>query len=258
MTKFVVATTLAAFVMDNPDTYAAWLYNSHEMREIAEDWGDEVQFFAALELDGRGIEPFEPLLEELTATHVRGVTWTYTLDDGRTDVTTNNRLRHIVVGQNLANDYAKSVGADYLLFMAADCAPPADALWTLKECADDFDARVVGGHVSTYCLTGPEVAPNPTLRPGMMTYWTEAPNYYPVQEHMPTAAFVLLDRVAFRTLGWRWDLEDGSDDPCLYKDAQDRGYRVVVRHDVIGQHYPECISSIETRYPGRDMSVKRG
>jgi hypothetical protein len=254
VTKFVVATTLAAFVMDREDTWKGWLYTATEMLEEADRRGDAVQFFASLETDARGIEPFAPIIDYLDRLAFAGAYWTFSLDDGRTEVTTNNRLRHITAGQNLANDYAVSEQADYLLFMAADCAAPADAPWKLAECGEDFDADVVGGHVSTYCLTGPETAP-PASREANSTAWDETP--YPVQEHMPTAAFVQLSRTAFRNLRWRWDFEVGSDDPCLYHDAQRLGYRIVVRHDVIGQHYPECISSIETRYPGRDMSVKR-
>jgi hypothetical protein len=265
MTRFVVATTLAAFVMDQEDTWRSWLRTAREMKSIAAELEDEVRFFAAIQTDARGIEPFQPLIYQLEndgigapadAPWSYGDYWTYSLDDGRTEVTTANRLRHIVAGQNFASDYAQSVHADFLLFMAADCMPPADAPWRLNECADDFDARVVGGEVSTYCLGGYEVSPPSYASVGLgLREWTENPGYYPVQAHMPTAAFVMLDALAIRKLRWRWCFEDGSDDPCLYRDALDKGWRVVVRKDVIGRHFPESIGAIETR--GHDMTVVR-
>ncbi len=256
MTHFVVGTTMAAYVTDDPDTSLAWLYSCEEMCAEAGRRGDTVEFFAALQLDGRGLEPFGDVIAELDRDDALGSYWTYALDDGRTEVTTANRLRHIVTGANLVNDYAMSVGADYLLFVHADCEPPADAPWKLAQCARDFGSRVVGGEVPAYNLSGPQV------HPGDFTNFSEGfiPRTnlvdYPVQLHMPAAALVLLDCVAYRALHWRY--EPGlTDDPCLYADAVNRGYRPVVRKDVIGRHYPEAISAIEYRFPGRDMGVVR-
>lgn len=248
-TRFVVATTMAAFVMDQEHTWKAWLYSARKMIDIAILNGDELHFFAALQLDARGLEPFKPLIRELQdlvwagkeIANIHVDYWTYTLDDGRTEVTTANRLRHLTAGQNFANDHAQAVGADYLLFMAADCMPPADAPWELAKAIRASGAHVMGGEVPTYCLNGREV---------------DFGQEYPLQEHMPTAAFVMLKREAFRLLRWRWDSDLGmTDDPCLYADAKARGWKVYVRKDVIGKHYPEAIGPIETR--GHDMKVVR-
>lgn len=218
--------------MDDPDVWGAWLRTAEELRD---SHPDGVTFFAAIEVDARGIAPFTALTARLD--DLGGEWWTYSLDDGRTAVSTGNRLRHITTGQNLATDYAQTVGASHMLFMAADCEPPADTLPKLLE----VKHPLVGGHVSTYCLTGPAVDGFP----------------FPVEEHMATAAFVLIARDVFRRLRWRWDADTGmSDDPCLHHDALTLlGIPTYVRHDVVGRHYPDCIPGIEHR--GYDLHVER-
>lgn len=232
----VVGTTLAAFVMDQPDTWGAWLRNASA---ISQSHPEGVTYFAAIEVDGRGIEPFIPLLDRMrmlaVQAGVRVEWWTFTLDDGRTEVTTANRLRHITTGQNLVTDYAVSSGASHLLFLAADLAPPPDVLPKLLE----VDHPYVGGEVTTYCLSGPDVD-----------------GYgFPVQAHMPTAAMVLLRRDLFTRLRWRWG-EGESDDPALYRDALElHGVQALVRKDCVGRHYPDAVPAIEQR--GHDMTVVR-
>lgn len=243
----VVATTMAAFVMDDPDTWASWLLHAEDMLDAHPD----TRFFAALEVDARGTAPFGALLERFAeidayAEAKPGVEqpvtdhWTYTLDDGRTAVTTANRLRHIVAGQNLCTDYALSSPASHMLFLAADLEPPADAVPKLAE----LRWPIVGGHVPTYCLDGPK-----------------APGGYPaewdVRSHMATAAFVMLARPLLRVLRWRWDRDTGmSDDPCLHHDALAyHGFPTYVRHDCVGRHHPETIGAVEHR--GHDMTVVR-
>ena len=90
----IAATTLAAFVMDDPDTWGAWLYPAEQILDDLQP----VEWFAALEVDARGLEPFAPLLDRFAAINTQaGRTvchwWTYMLDDGRTEVTTGNRLQ---------------------------------------------------------------------------------------------------------------------------------------------------------------------
>jgi hypothetical protein len=232
--RVLVGTTLAAYVMDNEFTWSSWLRRAEKMRE---SWPDGVDFFAAIEVDARGLEPFAPLLERLR--EVNGSWWTFSLDDGRTEVTTANRLRHITMGQNLVTDRACEGDYSHLLFLAADLLPQEDTIPKLVE----MDHPIVGGECSTYCLTGP---------------WQREryPNY-PVEEHMATAAYVMLRRDLFRFIRWRWDRDAGmSDDPCLYYDAQRyHGLLTYVRKDVVGRHFPEAIPAIELR--GHDRSVVR-
>jgi hypothetical protein len=230
----VVATTLTGFAMDSPDTWASWLINADAIRASHPD----VVYFAAIETDARGVAPFAPLLGPIDD-H-----WTFSLDDGRTEVTTANRLRHITMGQNLATDYALShPDCTHLLFLAADLEPPPDALTKLLE----VDHPIVGGHVPTYCLGGP----TPKL-------WDrEFPPEWDVQVHMASAAFILIRRDLLRFVRWRWDLDAGmSDDPCMHYDARTfHGVETLVRHDCVGQHHPESIPAIEQR--GYDLTVHR-
>lgn len=230
----VVGTTLAAFVMDQEDTWVSWLRNADAVREYAATVGHDVRYFAALEVDARGITPFHPLLDRLADLH--GEWWTFLLDDGRTQVTTANRLRHITMGQNLVTDYAVSTDAAWLLFMAADCQPPDDVAPRMIE----MGHPLVAPNIPTYCLSGPEVPGYP----------------YPVQDVMASAACVFINRDVFRRLRWRWDSVDGSDDPCYHKDAIDLlGVRTHVRQDVTARHFPEAVGPIEGR--GHDMRVHR-
>lgn len=231
----VVGTTLAAFVMDQPDTWSAWLRNAEA---ITASHPDGVRYFAAIETDARGLDPFAPLLDRLAA--VGGEHWTFMLDDGRTEVTTANRLRHLVAGQNLVSDYCRAIpDCTHLLFLAADLEPPPDCLPKLLA----LDHPLVGGHVPTYGLHGPTT-------PGYPPLWG-------VQTHMATAAFVMLHRSVFNRIGWRWDLDAGmSDDPCLEHDARTLlDVPTLVRHDCEGRHWPQSIGAVETR--GHDMTVAR-
>lgn len=228
----VVGTTLAAFVMDQPDTWGAWLRNA----EALEASHDEVRYFAALQVDARGIDPFLPLLERLG--EVGGEHWTYSLDDGRTEVTTANRLRHITMGQNLVTDYcASNPECSHLLFLAADLEPDPDTIPKLLE----MNWPIVGGHTPTYCLSGPRL---------------DHRYAFHVEEHMATAAYVMIARELFRFLRWRHDVDAGmTDDPCLHADALRLGWPTHVRHDCIGRHFPEAIGPVESR--GHDMAVIR-
>lgn len=241
----VVATTLTGFAMASEDTWASWLINAEAIKASHPD----VTYFAAIETDARGEDPFRPLCDRISG--LDGDWWTFHLDDGRTTVNTANRLRHITMGQNLATDYALSdPDCTHLLFLAADLEPPADCLPRLME----LDHPLVGGHVPTYCLDGP---PASRLSPDCRSRgWPEGID---VRVHMATAAFVLIHRDLLRYVRWRWDLDAGmSDDPCLHYDALTfHGTETLVRHDVIGRHHPEAIGAIETRFPGVDMGVYR-
>lgn len=231
----VVGTTLAAFVMDQPDTWEAWLRNAEAL--IASH-PEGVQYFAALEIDARGLEPFQPLLARFS--EINGMFWEFNLNDGRTEVTTQNRLRHITMGQNLVTDFCCSNHeVSHLLFMAADCMPPDDVLPRLLE----LNHPITAPYITTYGLRG-EVVP-------------QYPAEWGVEDAMASAAAIMIDRNVFRTIRWRWDLDAGlSDDPCFYRDTHVYlGIPTYVRHDIIARHFPEAIGPVETR--GHDMTVAR-
>jgi len=231
--KIVVATTLTTFAMGNPQVWGSWLRNAEGIMEAAKP--NDVEFFAAIEMDSRGIGLFEPLInrfDELPSDY-----WTYTLDDGRNIVTTLNRQRHLTMGENLATDYCVANGASHMLFVAADCAPPVDVIPKLLE----VNWPLVGAEIPTYCLSGPV-----------------APEYpFPVQRHLASAACVFVQRSLFNRLRWRYDPDAGlTDDPAYCFDAQDLfNIEPLVRKDCIAKHYPEQIPAIEAR--GYDLRVYR-
>ena len=233
-----IATTLHAYVMDQVDTWKAWTYNAEQIRD---SHPDGVTYFAAIESDARGLGMFAPLLERLE--EIGGTYWEFRFDDGAEQITTKNRLRRITMGQNVATTFAVDAGSSHMLFMAADCAPPPDALPKLL----DMHWPIVGGEVTTYCLSGPDVERHPTT--GQMFG-------FPVQMHMATAAFVMLQRDLMKQVHWRQDGDKNmSDDPCMHADALALGYPTLVRKDCIGQHFPLHVGAIETR--GHDMTHHR-
>lgn len=219
----VVGCTLAAVAMSDYDTWSSWLKTAEEIRETYHD----VRFFAAIETDGRGLEPFAPLLERLS--ELGGSYWTFSLDDGRTEVTTANRLRHIVAGQNFVAEYAVETGATHLLLTCADCQPPGDVLPKLLE----VNHPIVGGEVPAYCMTG---TPN------------EDYEDFPVVFYCAPVALVLLRRDILTRIKFRYDPDNGmTDDPCLTADCADIGWRSMVRKDVVGKHFPERLPPLEHR-----------
>lgn len=221
--KVVVCTTVPPYVMRDEDYWGAWLYNAEAMLEAYPD----TSFFAAIEVDGRGLDPFRPLTSRLEA--IGGEYWTFSFDDGAKVIDSRNRLSRVTMGQNITTDYAMRNHYDWVLFMAADCKPPADAIPKLLE----LNHPLVGGEVDTYCLHGPKVDKYP----------------FPVEEHMATAAFLLIQRRLFSKIRWRCDIDEGmADDPCFHYDALTyHNVPTYVRKDVIGVHYPRCIGPIETR-----------
>ena len=231
----VIGTTLAAFAMSEPDRWDAWLRNA-ERQKASHDAG--VEHFAALQVDARGIEPFTPLIERLDA--IGGTWWTYSLDDGRTNVTMTNRWRHITFGQNLVVEYCQSrPDVTHLLFLAADCAANSDVIPRMLE----MDHPLVAPFISTYGLRGPKVD-----------------RYeYHVEEAMASAAAIFIARDVFRRIRWRWDLDAGmSDDPCYHHDAKTLlGVPTYVRHDCRARHYPEAVGAYDTRYSVEALEVRR-
>lgn len=227
----VIGSTLTAFAMGDQQVWGSWLQHAETMREMSPD---SVQFFAAIEVDARGLEPFGPLLERLES--LGGLYWTYQYDDGRTAVDALNRLRHIVAGRNMIQDYALVQGATHILFLDADLMPPEDCIPKLLE----MDHPIVGGDVPTYCLGGPTVDQYS----------------FPVQRHMNTAGFLLVHVSVFQNIRWRWTTTGLSDDPCYHYDVLTYlSLPTYVRKDVVGEHWPRHIPNIEAR--GYDMTVVR-
>lgn len=234
----VVGTTLAAFVMDQKDSWGSWMKNAEAVRQEYQRFGNfsDVKYFAAIQIDARGIEPFKPFIEKLES--IGGEYWTYSLDDGRTKVNMFNRLRHITVGQNIVVDYSQShPDCTHLLFMAADCMPPDDIMPRMLE----MNHPLVAPYITTYGLRGPKVDKYE----------------YPVMDAMASAAAIFIARDVFTKIRWRWDLDTNmSDDPCYHHDAKTLlGVPTYVRTDVLAKHFPESVGAYEFR--GHNLDVIR-
>ncbi len=222
-----VATTVAPWKCNGLEELA-WLDTAEEMMEDAASVGHDLTFFAAIEEDARGKEPFTELYTRL-ADLVNAEVWSFSLDDGAELIDSDNRLVRICTGRNLAHEFAMRHGQSHILFLDSDIAPDGDCISKLLE----VNHPVVGGEVPTYCLSGPEV-------PGFD---------FPIQEHWNTAGFLLVRREVFSKLRWRWSKEDGmTDDICFQTDQQTWGFgQTWVRHDVHGQHFPPIIGPVEDR-----------
>lgn len=228
----VIGATVAAFVMDQEETWGYWLRNAEE---VMDNSTEEIKYFCAIQIDSRGLEPFEPLiarLNELGADY-----WTYSLDDGRTEVTSANRIRHICFGRNLIVDYAVERQSSHILYLDADCFPPRDVLPKLLE----VEHPLVAGFIPTYGIMGQDVPNQP----------------FPLMDTWASAGCILASKEVFNRIRWRWNMEPPmTDDPCYYHDAKDLlGIKMYVRKDVVTLHYPQSIGPIETR--GHNMKVVR-
>lgn len=220
----------------NAMEYLAWLAHADKLTTR-----HDVELFAALELDGRGVEAHEPLLSRMQAfaessTRLGSDFWTFSVNDRATEITSGNRLKRICTGRNLIMEYANErQDVTHILFADTDVEIPAGAIDRLLE----VNWSIVGGEVPTYCLSGPEIAGYP----------------FPVQQHWNAAGFLMIDRFLVRRLRWGWDLDGGTtDDPWFQARAADMGWPTRVRKDVIGLHHPACIPPVEHR--GLDRRIR--
>lgn len=229
----VVATTLPPFVMTDPGLWGSWLTNGEAIRASRPD----VRFFAALEQDSRGIEEIYNRLLRRLDEDLDGDWWTFRYDDKATRITTQNRVRRINAGFNMAIEYAIAHGASHLLICSGDTVLPADVLPKLLE----VNADCVGAECPSYALTGPDVS---HLYDGI-----------PVQDKLATVAAMLIERDAFRRVRFRNDPDVGmTDDPAYRHDLHELGMVQVVRTDVIARHYPEILVPLEDR--GLDTTIR--
>lgn len=230
----VVATTIPAFKC-NGASELAWLNNA---TEIAESHPEGVEFFAAIEVDGRGQLPFLNLFRRFNETlgDENWTFWQFSIDTGEDEITTGNRLIRICTGRNLAQEYAKRAGATHILFVDSDTMIPGDSIPKLLE----VDWPVAGGDVPAYGLHGPVIDEYP----------------FPVEEHWNTAGFLLIRREVFRKVAWHWDADAGlTDDPTYQNDQQAHGFgQTRVRKDLIA-HHVEWLLPLEER--GHDRTYYR-
>ncbi len=243
MTKVVVGGTLTTYAMMDPSRsylYDAWLRGAEAIQASVTY---PVEFHTSIQVDARGLAPFEPLLTRLS--EVGGSYWAYSLDDGRTEITGENRGRHLCAGLNLTGEYAAAVGATHWLRLEADTEAPPDVLPKLME----VDNGLAAAACSTYFAYDD------------VRHWeVNAHRGFPVADGPMTAACLLIERQLFKRLKWRWDVDEGmTDDPAYTRDAWDFfTVPTLTRLDCVASHHPAAIGPVTSRY-GRDhdFSVRR-
>jgi hypothetical protein len=231
--RVLVASILVAHKLD--EGYALkWLDHAEAMRTTHPPG---VDWFLAVEVDGRGLDPFKGVLTRLD--ELGGGVWSYQIDKAPRsgepwEVTSRDRFIRIATGRNLAIEYALNGGHTHILWLDSDTEPTPDCIPKLLEVA----RPLVYGHVPSYCLDGPRVdgLPGDSRR------------------HWSSAGFCMASREVFRRVRWAWDPDvDSTDDPTFARDVELMGWALgedwapITRHDVVGRHWPEMIWPLEQR-----------
>jgi len=138
--SIVIGATLAPFAMSDPGVWGSWLRNPQPHK-----------YFAALEVDKRGRGVYQDMIEYNyePLTH-----WTYHYGDGREQVTSANRGRHIAMGRNMIFDFAIEYRADYVLMMDADVILQDDTIPKLLEVVEETSVNVVGAYCPAFAMDG--------------------------------------------------------------------------------------------------------
>ena len=252
---FVIGTPLVAWKVDRNE-HMFWLENANKIRERFPN----VVYFAALELDHRGIEPFKPMIEVLES--LGGSYWTYTIDDRQDTVTSSNRWIRIEMGRNLIREFAQrkrdmsghnwgeetrqsAVNFDAILYIDSDNIVNPQIIEKMFE----IDRQLVGVDVPAYNLKGPRVSENP-----------------PIEERWTTAGMLLVNSPAYYDLPWYHNAYlNLSDDPSFQSLAKRLKRRVGqeefddtygmtwVRKDISSDHRGQLIQVEKRNIPKRSL-----
>ena len=244
---FVIGTPLVGWKVDSNE-HLAWVQNK---KYILEKFPN-AKFFAALELDHRGIDVFKDVTDLLKK--VDGDYWTYSIDDGEAKVTSSNRWIRIETGRNLIREFAqrprrmsghhwgedstlensKVINYDAILYVDSDTYLTAEIIEKMFE----IDHPLVGVNVPGYGLSGKVVSTNPKI-----------------QEHWTTAGMLLVNSPAFYDLPWGYNaLMNLSDDPTFQYHAVKLGYgQTWVRKDINAKHMGQLVPVENRRIPLREI-----
>jgi len=184
----------------------SWLRNAQEIKTKFPN----AEFFAALEIDATGLEPFSEVISLLDS--VGGKWWTYSLNDNDVTVTSENRWIRIEMGRNLIREFAQrrvlmsgdhwgehtdqsgTTNFEAILYVDSDILLEADHISKLAE----VDHPMVGIDVAAYCLRGDVVNDSPRI-----------------EEHWNTAGCLWVNSPAFYDLVWQHNsYMNFSDDPA--------------------------------------------
>ena len=255
---FVIGTPLVGWKADVGEEMS-WLENS---KQIIEKFPN-AKFFTALELDSRGLQPFERVLNTLK--EINGDFWTYSINDFEENVTFRNRWIRIETGRNLVREYAQRkrilhghhwgedcteenigvVNYDAILYVDSDIILTAELIEKLFE----VDHPIVSADVPAYGLRGKAVSDNPRI-----------------EEHWNTAGMLLVNSPAFYDLPWYHnDYLNLSDDPTFQSMAErlkvrvglenlDHTYGMTwVRKDIKAEHKGQLLPVENRKIPPREI-----
>ena len=234
--RFVMGTPLVPWKIEQNE-HAAWLTNAQIIKETFPN----VQFFAALELDHRGLEPYKDFINQLKEVDARY--WTYTINDFEETVDSNNRWIRIETGRNLVREFAqrgKIVESDgkselihyeAILYVDSDIIMRVEAIQAMFE----VDHAMVGIDVPAYGLSGFVMHTNPRI-----------------EEHWTTAGALLVNAPACWDLPWYHNIHIGlSDDPTFqYLGARLYG-QTWVRKDFHVEHIGKLVGVEHRNIPKR-------
>lgn len=225
---FVIGTPLVGWKCDSNEDMA-WIENRLSIMEKFPN----AKFFAALELDHRGLEPFHRVINALQ--EVGGEYWTYSINDKEDRVTSMNRWIRIETGRNLIREFAQRkrnmsglhwgekapqqgfINYDAVLYVDSDIELTLNIIEKLFE----IDHHIVSVDVPAYGLSGPVVNKNPR-----------------VEEHWNTAGVLLINSPHFYDLPWYHNSYlNLSDDPTFqHLAARLYGRQTFVRKDTVAKH----------------------
>ena len=210
---FVIGTPLVGWKCDSGE-HMNWLEDRNAiMRKFP-----NAKFFAALELDERGLEPFADVINALR--EVNGDYWTYSINDMQPKVQSGNRWIRIETGRNLIREFAQRlritaghhwgedctvenigvVNYEAILYVDSDISLNSRIIKKLLE----VDRPLVGVNVPQYCLHGKQISKVP-----------------PIEEHWTTAGMLLVNAPAFYDLPWYHNSYlNLSDDPTFQSMAE--------------------------------------
>lgn len=243
---FVIGSPLVGWKCDRGEALS-WLKNAVEIKSRF----PRSQFFAAFELDARGLEPFAEVIQFLG--EVDGEYWTYSLNDNETTVTSFNRWIRIEMGRNLVREYAQRgrtmfghfhgdevpqdnhVNFEAVYYVDSDMQLTVDHIEKLME----VDHPMVGLDVGAYCLKGEVVNEEPRI-----------------EEHWNTAGSLWVNSPAFYEMVWQHNAYlNLSDDPAtqymmerlINPDTGKTWGQTWVRKDVGALHEVDSLVAVEER-----------
>ncbi|MFZ9242606.1 MAG: hypothetical protein ACO295_05280 [Sediminibacterium sp.] len=242
---FVIGTPLVGWKADKKED-RSWLENATSIIERFPN----VKFFAALELDHRGLDPFSYVIEQLSI--IKGEYWTYTINDNESKVTYSNRWIRIETGRNLIREFAqrnvKPFGNNWgedaskvnknvikneaVLYVDSDMIVNVPIIEKLFE----VDRPLVSVNVPAYGLKGKVISNSPRI-----------------EEHWNTAGMLLVNAPAFYDLPWYHNnLLNLSDDPTFQHLAERLPHgQTWVRKDISADHKGQLLPVESRKIPDR-------